>query len=75
MALVSTGGAIAHALDTLGLDEVLVANGDTHLAGDLSAMLQPLRREDGELLRMAVVTVADRSRFGGVAALLQISDH
>jgi D-glycero-alpha-D-manno-heptose 1-phosphate guanylyltransferase len=64
--LLGTGGAIAFALDTLGLDEVLVANGDTHLEGDISAMLQPLDRAGGELLRMAVVQVADRGRFGGV---------
>ena len=61
-----TGGAIAHVLDTLALDEVLVANGDTFLDGDLGAMLRPLDRGAGELLRMAVVSVPDRTRFGGV---------
>jgi D-glycero-alpha-D-manno-heptose 1-phosphate guanylyltransferase len=64
--LLGTGGAAAHVLDTLGLDEVLVANGDTHLDGDLSAMLAPLARDEGELFRMAVVSVPDRARFGGV---------
>ncbi len=64
--LLGTGGAIAFALDALGLDEVLVANGDTYLEGDISAMLLPLDRARGELLRMAVVQVADRDRFGGV---------
>lgn len=65
-ALLGTGGAIAFAMDTLGLAEVLVANGDTYLDGDISAMLAPLRRADGELFRMATVTVPDRARFGGV---------
>lgn len=64
--LLGTGGAIAHVLDTLGLDEVLVANGDTFLEGDLAAMLVPLDRAGGELFRMAVVEVPDRARFGGV---------
>lgn len=64
--LLGTGGAIAHVMDTLGLDEALVANGDTYLDGDLSAMLTPLDRDDGELLRMAVVDVPSRARFGGV---------
>jgi D-glycero-alpha-D-manno-heptose 1-phosphate guanylyltransferase len=64
--LLGTGGAIAHVLDTLGLDEVLIANGDTYLSGDLTGMLKPLDRERGEQFRMAVVQVSDRSRFGGV---------
>ena len=45
-----TGGAIAHVMDTLGLDEVLVANGDTYLSGDIGGMLTPLRRAQGETL-------------------------
>lgn len=79
-ALLGTGGAIAHVLDTLALDEVLVANGDTHLEGDIGAMLSPpLARHagagagaggsgcaDAERFRMAVVSVADRARYGGV---------
>jgi D-glycero-alpha-D-manno-heptose 1-phosphate guanylyltransferase len=64
--LLGTGGAIAFAMDQLGLDEALVANGDTYLDGDISGMLRPLRQSDGELLRMAVVEVPDRGRFGGV---------
>jgi D-glycero-alpha-D-manno-heptose 1-phosphate guanylyltransferase len=64
--LLGTGGAIAFALDSLGLDEALVANGDTYLDGDIGGMLTPLDRSGGELFRMAVVEVADRSRFGGV---------
>jgi NDP-sugar pyrophosphorylase family protein len=61
-----TGGAIAHVLDALGLDEVLVANGDTYLSGDIGGMLTPLRSGQGELFRMAVVHVPERSRFGGI---------
>lgn len=61
-----TGGAVIHVLDRLGLDEVLVANGDTHLEGDLGAMLQPLQRAGDELFRIAVVDVPERARFGGV---------
>lgn len=64
--LLGTGGAVAHVLDTLGLDEVLVANGDTYLDGDLSPMAAALDRSGGELFRMAVVEVPDRARFGGV---------
>ncbi len=65
--LLGTGGAIQYALDQLGLDEVIVANGDTYLEGDLVRMLDPLDRASGELLRMAIVEVPDRARFGGVA--------
>lgn len=65
-ALLGTGGAITFAMDTLALNEVLVANGDTMLEGDIGKMLAPLDCESGELLRLAVVTVEDRSRFGGV---------
>jgi D-glycero-alpha-D-manno-heptose 1-phosphate guanylyltransferase len=64
--LLGTGGAIAHVLDSLALDEVLVANGDTYLDGDIAAMRAPLDRGAGELLRMALVEVPDRGRFGGV---------
>jgi D-glycero-alpha-D-manno-heptose 1-phosphate guanylyltransferase len=61
-----TGGAIAHALDSLELDEVLVANGDTYLDGDMYSMLRPLTRPSRELFRMATVQVPDRSRYGGL---------
>lgn len=63
-----TGGAIAFAMSSLGLDEVLVTNGDTFLGGSLSAMLQPLDLPRQELARMAVIHVPDRRRFGGVQA-------
>jgi len=61
-----TGGAIAHAMDAAGMTEVLVANGDTFVGGDLGTMLTPLDTTHGELLRIAAVEVHDRSRFGGL---------
>ncbi len=61
-----TGGAIAHAMDALALDECWVANGDTYLEANVSELIPPLDRAGGELLRMALVRVDDRSRFGGV---------
>jgi D-glycero-alpha-D-manno-heptose 1-phosphate guanylyltransferase len=64
-----TGGAMAFTMRYLGLDEVLVTNGDTFLGGNLSAMLQPLDLNRQELARMAVIHVPDRRRFGGVQAL------
>ncbi|MDE2276653.1 MAG: NTP transferase domain-containing protein, partial [Burkholderiales bacterium] len=64
--LLGTGGAIAHVLEALALDEAWVANGDTYLDGDLSALHPPLDRAGGERLRMALVQVQDRGRFGGV---------
>lgn len=63
-AALGTGGAVAHVMDSLGLDEAIVANGDTYLDADIEALSVPL--EAGVLLRMAVVEVPDRSRFGGV---------
>ena len=61
-----TGGAIRYAMNTLGLDEVLVVNGDTYIEGDLDPMLTSLNREARELFRMALVSVNDRQRFGSV---------
>ncbi len=61
-----TGGALAHVMDTLALDEALAANGDTYLSCDLAGMLAPLQRGRGELFRMATLQVPDRSRYGGV---------
>lgn len=61
-----TGGAINYAMTKLDLQEALVVNGDTLIEGDVSAMLLPLEMEKQEWLRMAVVCVPDRSRFGGV---------
>ena len=65
--LLGTGGATRFALDKTGLNEALVANGDTFLGGSLNAMLAPLDLTGGELMRIATVQVLDRTRFGGVA--------
>jgi D-glycero-alpha-D-manno-heptose 1-phosphate guanylyltransferase len=62
-----TGGATQFAMIKSGISEALVVNGDTFLGGDLSLMLRPLDLVGGELMRMAIVEVDDRSRFGGVA--------
>jgi D-glycero-alpha-D-manno-heptose 1-phosphate guanylyltransferase len=61
-----TGGAVAFVMDSLGLTEALVANGDTFLSGDLRAMLRPLDVAGGELFRMALVEVGQCGRFGAV---------
>jgi D-glycero-alpha-D-manno-heptose 1-phosphate guanylyltransferase len=65
--LLGTGGAARFALDRIGLDEALIANGDTFLGGSLNTMLTPLDLAVGELMRIATVQVLDRTRFGGVA--------
>jgi NDP-sugar pyrophosphorylase family protein len=62
-----TGGAIRHALEKSHCNEVIVANGDTFLDADVEMMSCPLAVADGELARMALVRVGNRSRFGGVA--------
>lgn len=62
-----TGGAARFAMDKAGLDEALIANGDTFLGGSLQEMITPLDLVGGELMRIATVQVPDRSRFGGVA--------
>lgn len=64
--LLGTGGAARLAMDESGLDEALIANGDTFLGGSMASMLAPLGVKDGELMRMALVKVSDRTRFGGV---------
>lgn len=64
--LLGTGGAVAYAMRSWGLDEALVTNGDTWLDADLQPMFQPLDRAGGEQLRLATVEVADRARYGGV---------
>lgn len=62
-----TGGAARFSMRETGLQESLVANGDTFLGGSLAGMLAPLAVAQGEGMRMATVQVVDRSRFGGVA--------
>ncbi len=65
--LLGTGGAARYAMDEIGLDDALIANGDTFLGGSLHTMLVPLDLDGGELMRIATVQVSDRTRFGGVA--------
>lgn len=61
-----TGGAILSTAMQLRVDEVLVANGDSIFDGDVSGLFTKLDQNAGELLRLAVTNVDDRSRFGGV---------
>lgn len=61
-----TGGAVLHCMRTLGLRQALVVNGDTFVGGDLDALLAPLDTSAGEIVRLAVVEVPNRARFGGV---------
>lgn len=65
--LLGTGGAARFAMNETGLNEAVIANGDTFLGGSLEPMLTPLDLERGELMRIATVRVPDRKRFGGVA--------
>lgn len=59
-----TGGAVQHALRAWGLAEALVVNGDTWIDADLAGLLHPLG--EGEMMRLGLVNVADRGRYGGV---------
>lgn len=61
-----TGGATRFAMVQSNLNEALIVNGDTFLGGSLDEMFAPLDIENGELMRLAVVHVQDRSRFGGI---------
>lgn len=61
-----TGGAARFAMEEAGLEEALIANGDTFLGGSLQVMLVPLSILDAEFMRIATVRVSDRARFGGV---------
>ena len=61
-----TGGAVLYAMDRLGLDEAIVANGDTFVDADLGALVPPLERSGGESMRVAAVAVDDRARYGGM---------
>lgn len=65
--LLGTGGAARFAMDKTGLNDALIANGDTFLGGALQKMLAPLDLDEGELMRIATVWVPDSTRFGGVA--------
>lgn len=59
-----TGGAIFNAMSEMKLNEAVVINGDTYFNGHLSGLLPPLNA--GELCRMAVTEVSDKSRYGGI---------
>ncbi len=59
-----TGGATLFAMHRGGLSEAVIANADTLLQADLSALLAPLAR--GEDVRMIAVQSRDASRFGRV---------
>jgi D-glycero-alpha-D-manno-heptose 1-phosphate guanylyltransferase len=61
-----TGGAAYFAMVRSFLDEVLIANGDTFIGGSIQPMLEPLDVDAGELMRVATVTLTDRTRFGSV---------
>lgn len=65
--LLGTGGAALFAMNELGLDDALIANGDTFLGGSLTQMLSPLDLDGGEFMRIATVQILNRQRFGGVA--------
>jgi D-glycero-alpha-D-manno-heptose 1-phosphate guanylyltransferase len=60
-----TGGAVLHAMSTLGVPEAWVINGDTYIDGRIEPMLAPLDPET-ECLRIAAVQVEDRQRYGGL---------
>jgi len=60
-----TGGGVLHTMAEARLDEALVTNGDTWLDADLSRFAAELDLAGRELMRMAVIEVPDRSRYGG----------
>lgn len=61
-----TGGAALYAMQEAALSEGVVANADTLLRADLSALLAPLERSRGEEVRMIAVPSAEGGRFGRV---------
>lgn len=56
-----TGGAALFAMHHAALPEALVANADTFIEGDMSALLSPLN--GAEQIRMLAVRSADNARF------------
>jgi D-glycero-alpha-D-manno-heptose 1-phosphate guanylyltransferase len=60
-----TGGAVLNALEQTNIEEALVTNGDTWLDASLRAFQPLLNTKVGELMRMAVVNMPDRGRYGG----------
>ena len=62
-----TGGAVKYALNRMAAENgVLICNGDTWLDVNLEAMLRPLSKDGSEKLRMGVIYVQNRSRYGGI---------
>ena len=61
-----TGGATLFAMHGGGLSEAVIANADTFVQAELRGLLAPLRRDDGEDVRMIAVRSQDASRFGRV---------
>lgn len=61
-----TGGAIKNALNLVNTDECLVLNGDTLIAGDINIMKRKLDLKNSERIRMALIKVSNRTRYGGV---------
>jgi D-glycero-alpha-D-manno-heptose 1-phosphate guanylyltransferase len=61
-----TAGAVGLALSKLELPELLVANGDTLIEGNIEALLAPFAPEANQLVRLGVIEVPDAERFGAV---------
>ena len=61
-----TGGAIKATMEHFNLTETLVVNGDTLLSGDIAGMFNELNISNNEYVRMALVKVINRARYGGV---------
>jgi NDP-sugar pyrophosphorylase family protein len=61
-----TGGGLRHALREVRTPEVLVLNGDSFCAGDLSALARA-RRDRGARAALLLTHVEDAARYGAVA--------
>jgi D-glycero-alpha-D-manno-heptose 1-phosphate guanylyltransferase len=61
-----TGGATLLAMHEAALSEAVVANADTFLHADLSALLAPLDRDRAEDIRLLAVPSENASRYGRV---------
>ena len=61
-----TGGAIKNALNEISNNECLVMNGDTLITGNINLMKKKLDINNSELIRIGLIEVSNRSRYGGV---------
>lgn len=61
-----TGGALCSVMTTKKIEEAIAINGDTMLNGNISPILSPLNMDNGEIVRIGMVCVDDRQRFGGI---------